>query len=527
MVRLLRTSFALALLLGASPLAMAASPSGLPSASVPLVGTESIPMDQGAATVAAPSSRVGQPVQVSNCSSAVSSPFTYQWCIDTSTTPVSLKQRIGSAWAILGYFDATNGLWDGNIGGGSPTNLASAGTTDLGTVPSSIINITGNSAITSFGSSAPTGTSKILVFTTGGNILTNSGGLTVPGGANFTTAAGDVVVATSLGGSNWRISAYQQNIAPGSAATPTGAAGGSLTGTYPNPTIAAGVITNAMHVAASILGGSIAGGTITNTNIAAGTITGASIASGTITATNIQNSTITGTQIANTTITNSNVAAGAFGNITGVGTLTSGTWNASRIGLLYGGTNVDLSSTGGTSQVLQQAGAGANITVGQLQCSSLSNATTYCSATQGQLPGIATNTAAGTGNIAELKSATAALDSVGLSTGVAASIVQIDITAGEWDVTGNLCFLAAGATSVSRYVTSISTVNNTLDTTVGRFIDTTLAAEVPGASGRFCQNVGPLRVSLSGTTTYFLVADSVFTVSNMVVGGAFRATRIH
>ena len=47
-----------------------------------------------------------------------------------------------------------------------------------------------------------------------------------------------------------------------------------------------------------------------------------------------------------------------------------------QLALARGGTNADLSATGGTSQVLQQASAGATITVGQLAASNLSNGVT-------------------------------------------------------------------------------------------------------------------------------------------------------
>ena len=47
-----------------------------------------------------------------------------------------------------------------------------------------------------------------------------------------------------------------------------------------------------------------------------------------------------------------------------------------QIALARGGTAADLSATGGTSQVLKQASAGAAITVGQLAASDLSNGTT-------------------------------------------------------------------------------------------------------------------------------------------------------
>lgn len=63
----------------------------------------------------------------------------------------------------------------------------------------------------------------------------------------------------------------------------------------------------------------------------------------------------------------------AQGNITLTGTITGGTWTATKIGLAYGGTNADLSSTGGAHQVLKQSSNGAAITVGQLASSDLSD----------------------------------------------------------------------------------------------------------------------------------------------------------
>ena len=63
-------------------------------------------------------------------------------------------------------------------------------------------------------------------------------------------------------------------------------------------------------------------------------------------------------------------------NLATVGTITSGVWNATKIGLAYGGTNADLSATGGTSQVLRQSSSGAAITVSQLAAADLSNGTT-------------------------------------------------------------------------------------------------------------------------------------------------------
>lgn len=64
-------------------------------------------------------------------------------------------------------------------------------------------------------------------------------------------------------------------------------------------------------------------------------------------------------------------------SLTSVGTITSGAWNSStKIGLAYGGTNADLSATGGTGHVLKQESAGAAITVGAIAAGDLSNGTT-------------------------------------------------------------------------------------------------------------------------------------------------------
>jgi hypothetical protein len=60
------------------------------------------------------------------------------------------------------------------------------------------------------------------------------------------------------------------------------------------------------------------------------------------------------------------VTTGNLGSITGVGTVTTGTWNASPIGLAFGGTGTNLSATGGTGQVVKQSTLGGTLSVGAL-----------------------------------------------------------------------------------------------------------------------------------------------------------------
>lgn len=95
-------------------------------------------------------------------------------------------------------------------GYGAVTVLASATTTDLGTIPSHNVSISGTTTITSFGSSASTVYPQYRIVFSGALLLTHSSALQLPGSGNITTAAGDVAFATYLGSGNWRVSPYQK-----------------------------------------------------------------------------------------------------------------------------------------------------------------------------------------------------------------------------------------------------------------------------------------------------------------------------
>jgi hypothetical protein len=107
---------------------------------------------------------------------------------------------------------------------GTMQDLASAATTDIGLQNTTFLRITGNTTITSFGTNyrGP----RFLVFE-GAVILTNSSTLVLPGGANITTAAGDVLIAipgATLGTADkWVIVSYQKaNTVPGYSNIPGG-----------------------------------------------------------------------------------------------------------------------------------------------------------------------------------------------------------------------------------------------------------------------------------------------------------------
>jgi hypothetical protein len=118
-------------------------------------------------------------------------------------------------------------------GFGSQTSLASAATTDLGTIDSHNVLITGTTGITSFGSSANLASPLYVLQFAAAVLLTNSASLALPGGINYTTGANDFAIAEFLGSGNWRV----LNITP--ASLPVGGgkiliASGTLSGTSLN-----------------------------------------------------------------------------------------------------------------------------------------------------------------------------------------------------------------------------------------------------------------------------------------------------
>jgi hypothetical protein len=86
-------------------------------------------------------------------------------------------------------------------------NIASGTTIDLGAAVGRIVDVTGTTPITSFGTVAA-GVWRIVRFTGALTLTHNATSLILPGAANITTAAGDCAVAVSLGSGNWVVTQY-------------------------------------------------------------------------------------------------------------------------------------------------------------------------------------------------------------------------------------------------------------------------------------------------------------------------------
>jgi hypothetical protein len=140
--------------------------------------------------------------------------------------------------------------------------------------------------------------------------------------------------------------------------------------------------------------------------------------------------------------------------------------------------------------------------------------------------GTLTNDSAPAGAIGEyVESVVASGAAVALVNATAKTVTSISLTAGDWDIDCVGYFLPAATTSMTNYVLSISGTTNTVDLTPGKFAQNVFAAIVT-AGVPLTDKIPPYRLSLSGTTAVFLVAQSAFTVSTESAYGIIRARRI-
>lgn len=86
-------------------------------------------------------------------------------------------------------------------------DIASATTADLGAIEGLMHDITGTTTITSFGT-VRQGLLKVIKFEGALTLTHNGTSLVLPGGANITTADGDIALFISEGSGNWRCISY-------------------------------------------------------------------------------------------------------------------------------------------------------------------------------------------------------------------------------------------------------------------------------------------------------------------------------
>lgn len=170
-------------------------------------------------------------------------------------------------------------------------------------------------------------------------------------------------------------------------------------------------------------------------------------------------------------------------------------------------------------------GSSANVIQGVSTVQSASNNTGVTIATGGavSLKGTTTNDNASAGQVGEYLSASNSTGNV-LTTATINNITSLSITAGDWDVTGCVGFLVASGSPISTLtLAAISTTNNG----TGTIADGTRAEATIGPAGAndTSLTLPTIRLSLSGTTTYYLNGQASFSGGNVTGVGSIFARR--
>lgn len=147
---------------------------------------------------------------------------------------------------------------------------------------------------------------------------------------------------------------------------------------------------------------------------------------------------------------------------------------------------------------------------------------------RGQLPGTNTNDAATAGNVGETISSTVATGSaVSMTSGAVADITSISLTAGDWIIFGDHYINLGASTNITWAQASISTAATTMNVAAGNFATFPFGGgTVLGSTTALQLKTGPVRLSLSGTTTVYLNAAAAFSVSTAAAWGKITAVRV-
>lgn len=142
--------------------------------------------------------------------------------------------------------------------------------------------------------------------------------------------------------------------------------------------------------------------------------------------------------------------------------------------------------------------------------------------------GTTTNDNAAAGRIGEYtESVVEQASAVSLSTGTAANVTSLSLTAGDWQLSGFVAIVPGATTNIVSSFNGISTTSATFgaaDTINTNAINS--AAGVVYGANNIRASTQVLRFSLSSTTTVYLVANCNFTVSTADVFGTLRARRM-
>lgn len=187
-----------------------------------------------------------------------------------------------------------------------------------------------------------------------------------------------------------------------------------------------------------------------------------------------------------------------------------------------------------TTVAFSGAGSGAGSTGLQFQllngAASNFNGTTFPGASTGTTSlgtGTITNDNGPSGTVGEyIQSIVTSGSAVSLTTATSTTITSISLSPGDWDVDTLIQYNPANTTSFTSLSTSLSLVNNTSDITPGRYNNVPQGTIVANGVVTYSAGIPAYRFSLATTTTIYVIADPIFSVSTMTGFGLLRARRV-
>lgn len=140
----------------------------------------------------------------------------------------------------------------------------------------------------------------------------------------------------------------------------------------------------------------------------------------------------------------------------------------------------------------------------------------------GGITGVTGTSSAGAGIVGEIVSSYIATGSaVSLTTATGANVTSISLTAGDWDVSGNINFNQTAATATA-IVGGLSSTTGTVPTDGSEVYAGGIGTLLSSATGLALPTK---RFSLSGTTTVYLVAKATFSAGTETAFGGIVARR--
>lgn len=453
------------------------------------------------------------------------------------------------------------------------TTLGDLPFVDTASLPLSLVNGGTNASLTASNGGivySAAGNLSILPATATADQIILSGSNTTPSWSNATYPASTTINQILYSSANNTITGLTSSNS--SLLWTTSAGVPAWSGAMTNGQIVIGS-TGATPVLATLTQG--AGVTITN---AAGSITIAATGSGgTVTSVSGTANRITSTGGATPVI---DISASYVGqsSITTLGTITTGVWTGTNIALADGGTNASLTASNGgifystasagailagtaTARQMLQSGASttpawstatypATTTINQILYSSSANTITGLATanngvlntngsgvpsitatptvqsiaftpTTGGVIGTTVADSASAGTVGEVISSTILVASaVSLTTGTNTNVTSISLTAGDWDLWGNIFYSAGASTVIVQIYAGISSSTGGLDDSLYSLLSLTFSTGTNQGLVAPCR-----RFNLSSTTTIYLVALSNFSASTLKASGSIFARR--